>query len=231
MPTAKPVRPQARDHADRFVAWLAPKPLWWFLAIPIFGGLISALLALPYRPPWHELLAWTLLGISVSIAPLALTAVTAIRGRSLVTEAHDLADLCVISWTQFEELVAALFRQRQWQVILTQAGADGGADLVIKKPGQRGLVQCKQWRRDVGVDTVRAFYGAMAANGVTKGYFVTTSEFTSEAARFAHSVGLETISGTQLVRHLKRIKLETATPGSRQSGTRRSSVHASETLP
>jgi restriction system protein len=84
--------------------------------------------------------------------------------RSQATDALD-----GMSWREFEMLVGEGFRLQGYQVVETGgAGADGGVDLVLTKPGKSGgekfLVQCKQWRAyKVGVDVVRELYGVMAA--------------------------------------------------------------------
>ena len=66
-----------------------------------------------------------------------------------------------MSWREFEMLVGEGFRLQGYQVVETGGGgADGGVDLVLRRPGTAGnekfLVQCKQWRAfNVGVDVVR----------------------------------------------------------------------------
>ncbi len=63
---------------------------------------------------------------------------------------------------------------------------DGGIDGVIREDAL-GLdfiyLQAKRYAEDntVGSDAIRNFAGALVANGATKGVFVTTSRFTSEA--------------------------------------------------
>ncbi len=137
---------------------------------------------------------------------LAFTVATVTRDRNLIAEAHTLEDLRAISWTQFEELVGAPFRARLWRVVPTQPEADGGADLTIAKGKTTAYVQCKQWKRQVPVERVRAFYGAITANRITRGFFVTSGDFTLEAERFAQSVGIELIGGGALVRYLRGVQ-------------------------
>jgi restriction system protein len=105
-----------------------------------------------------------------------------------------------MTWQQFEMLVGEGFRQQGYQVVETGGGgADGGVDLVLKKNGEKYLVQCKQWRAfKVGVEVVRELYGAMAAGGATGGFVVTSGRFSEEASRFAEGRNVVLIDGARL---------------------------------
>ncbi len=98
-----------------------------------------------------------------------------------------------MSWPEFEMLVGEAFRRGGYSVTETGGGgADGGVDLVLRKDGEKYLVQCKQWRAyKVGVTTVRELYGVMAAAGAAGGFVVTSGVFTQEAKSFAED---ETLS-------------------------------------
>ena len=202
----KPLRPQPSETADHIVSWLARKSAGWYLVVAFIGAGLGALVALPLHPTWHELLAWALAGFAVPCAFIAITVAAVTRDRNLIVEAHGLDDLRALSWSQFEEFVGSLFRARKWQVVGTRREGDGGADLIVRKDGKTGYVQCKQWRGQVNVEAVRSFYGCMAANKVGMGFFVTTGDFTPEAERFARSVGIELIAGAALVRHVREIQ-------------------------
>lgn len=109
-----------------------------------------------------------------------------------------------MSWREFEMLVGEGFRLQGFQVMETGgAGADGGVDLVLTKPGKYGgekfLVQCKQWRAfKVGVDVVRELYGVMAARGATGGFVVTSGRFTEDAINFASGRNVSLVDGPKL---------------------------------
>lgn len=87
---------------------------------------------------------------------------------------------------EFELLVGEGFRQQGYQVTESGGGgADGGVDLVLRKGGDKLLVQCKQWKAFmVGVTVVRELYGVMAADGAPWGFVVTSGRFTDEAKTF-----------------------------------------------
>ena len=111
--------------------------------------------------------------------------------------AEPFADL---SWQQFEQLVGELFRKQGYAAEETGGGgADGGVDLVLRRGGERHLVQCKQWRAyKVGVDTARELYGVMAARGAAGGFVVTSGRFTDEAKAFAEGRNIQLVDGACL---------------------------------
>lgn len=87
-----------------------------------------------------------------------------------------------MTWQEFEMLVGEAFRRREYMVSETGGGgADGGVDLVLRKDGEKLLVQCKQWKAfKVGVTTIRELYGVMAAGGAAGGFVVTSGVFTQD---------------------------------------------------
>jgi len=113
-----------------------------------------------------------------------------------------------MSWQEFEMLVGEAFRRKGYAVAeIGGGGADGGIDLVLKKSGEKFLVQCKQWKAfKVGVTTVRELYGVMAASGAVGGFVVTSGVFTQEAKTFAAGINIELIDGTALTAMIKKIQ-------------------------
>jgi len=95
---------------------------------------------------------------------------------------------------QFEELVAELFRDFGYEVVLTPRSRDGGVDVRAIHKDSIGtllyLIECKRHKPDnpVGVDVVRALYGVAAAEQATYGILAATSYFTKDAQEFAKTV-------------------------------------------
>ena len=125
-----------------------------------------------------------------------------------------------IGWQEFEMLVGEAFRLQGYQVIETGGGgADGGVDLVLRKSGEKFLVQCKQWKAfKVGVTVVRELYGVMAANGAVGGFVVTSGNFTDEAKSFASGRNVNLIDGPILFKMIKQAQGE-ARGRTRESAT------------
>jgi hypothetical protein len=121
------------------------------------------------------------------------------------------SDVCSLSWRRFEELAADVFRSHGWQVVLTQATRDGGADLILlhKRSGEAyAIVECKKYSksRRVGVEVVRTLVGAAVDWNVHRAYLVTSSDFTREALTKAaeygakdYQVSLDLVSATEFL--------------------------------
>ena len=115
-----------------------------------------------------------------------------------------------MSWQEFEMLVGEAFRRKGYAVVENGGGgADGGVDLVLRKDGEKFLVQCKQWKAyKVGVTTIRELYGVMAAQGATGGFVVTSGVFTQEAKEFADGRNIDLIDGVALKKFISDIQPE-----------------------
>ena len=114
--------------------------------------------------------------------------------------------LNAMSWREFEMLVGEAFRVQGYSVVETGGSADGGVDVVLRKDSEKYFVQCKQWRaQTVGVPIVRELYGAMAAQGATGGFVVTSGRFTKPASEFAEGRNVTLIDGPQLHAKIQRV--------------------------
>jgi restriction system protein len=75
------------------------------------------------------------------------SALFAAKRRRLVGDQQSLETLRAIPWKDFEYLVAEAYRRQVFAVDYSVGrGAVGGLDLVLRKDGQRSLVQSKQWQ-------------------------------------------------------------------------------------
>lgn len=114
-----------------------------------------------------------------------------------------------ISWQKFEILIGEHFRRKGYQVTETADGADGGVDLVLRKDGEKCLVQCKHWRAyKVGVKPVRELLGVMASKSASGGIVVASGEFTADAKRFARENNIQLVDGRilkQIIANSKRV--------------------------
>jgi restriction system protein len=116
-----------------------------------------------------------------------------------VQKGSSLSVLNDMTWQEFEMLVGEAFRRKGYTVSETGGGSDGGVDLVLRKDGEKLLVQCKQWKAyKVGVTTIRELYGVMAAAGAAGGFVVTSGIFTQEAKSFAEGRNINLIDGCEL---------------------------------
>ena len=174
---------------------LAPPPV---TGVNQLGGAMPYLVArtagmfLQYLAPFALLLASLLAWIAKR------------KRRKLLIETEGRrasAPLQQLSWKAFEQLVAAHFEREGYTVTPTQAGADGGVDVIARKGSETFLIQCKQWRATkVGVSVVRELFGLMAAQGATGAYVVSMGPFTREARHFAEGRNIELVDAHVLLK-------------------------------
>lgn len=113
-----------------------------------------------------------------------------------------------IEWRRFEALCEALFAQGGFETQSQSHGADGGVDIWLfsrHAQGPAAVVQCKHWRgRPVGVKQVREFFGVMAAKGLKRGTFATSSTFTDDALQFCRENGISALDSGRLLELIAR---------------------------
>lgn len=80
-----------------------------------------------------------------------------------------------------EQTVGSVFRDFGYSSEVTCYQKDGGVDVILCRAGKRIGVQVKTSKNAIGVEQIRALSDAMIHQGLTKGIFVTTSRFTSDA--------------------------------------------------
>ena len=134
--------------------------------------------------------------MSVRLAPVAgafvlllwcLAELTKLVNRRRLDGQTGLDSIGDLSWAEFEELVAEIFRRQGYAVEHTgSAAGDGGVDVRLRRNGQTTLVQCKHWKTwTVRVNVIRELRGAMAAEGADYGIVVSYGAFTPDATSFA----------------------------------------------
>lgn len=158
------------------------------------------------------------LNASVSKSPAELAPVRPVLEFSMVdprfieeTDVLSTLDqrpnLMELTPSEFEALIANLFKAMGLETRLTQASRDGGVDCVAYDPrpilGGKVVIQAKRYKHTVGVSAVRDLYGTMQNEGASKGILVTTSGYGKAAFDFAEGKPLELLSGSNLLYLLK----------------------------
>lgn len=151
-------------------------------------------------------LAWLFLGLCWAAALASYLGSR--RRRRLLDTRDSLNSLASGSWAQFEQLVGEAFRRHGYTVEETGLGCpDGGIDLILRKQGQKVLVQCKQWRsRQIGVGVVREMAGLLAHHGADAVKIVCIGTFTRDAEAFAAGKPIELIRGEALLRMIRTVQ-------------------------
>lgn len=113
----------------------------------------------------------------------------------------------------FEEFVAELFEALGYEVDRVGGTGDEGADLMVRRQGLIGVVQCKYHSRGVvGSPELQKFLGTVHHTRSHKGFFVTTRTFTLAAEKFVAEHPIELIDGPRLVELVQ----EAMGPGARK---------------
>jgi restriction system protein len=202
-------RKQKTSPAEDLMEIVALLPWWGALLMAILSYVVLGAIAFQLQGSVFGAMLGMVLGFAQYIVPIvcvAAAAVSAFRANVRTKLFNDVAEstaadrLNSMSWQQFELVVGEGFRRHGYAVGETGGGGpDGGIDLVVRKGGEKFLVQCKQWRAlKVGVSVVRELYGAMAADGASGGFVVTSGRFTDEAKAFASGRNIELLDGPLL---------------------------------
>jgi HJR/Mrr/RecB family endonuclease len=99
-------------------------------------------------------------------------------------------DIHQIGHRKFEELIAELLSDMDFDVELTPATRDGGRDVLAYWNSPIGrllcLVEAKKYRSDrpVGISLVRNLYGTLMDEQATSAMLVTTADFSPDARKF-----------------------------------------------
>ena len=113
----------------------------------------------------------------------------------------------------FEKVVASIFKDHGYLARVTAYSGDGGIDVILEgKDGDLIGVQVKRYKNKISVAQIRELTGALVLNGITKGIFVTTSEFQSGVYSIAkqsteRGYPIELIDATSFLQELKIAQL------------------------
>lgn len=115
---------------------------------------------------------------------------------------YKTGDFNEISPNNFEKAIEELFTFMGYSVTRVGGSGDGGVDLRGRNSstGEKVIIQCKRYKGNVGIGTIRDFYGAFIHSKSDKGFVVTTSTFTKESRNWVRDKPIELIDGEKLSR-------------------------------
>jgi ribosomal protein L37AE/L43A len=109
-----------------------------------------------------------------------------------------------LEWKRFEQIVALYYGETGVCAKCTCNGPDGGVDVRLHRNGEERpycYIQCKAWGSEkVKLTTMREFLGVMAADKITEGIFLTTSDYWPEARTFAEANGIAALTADDFIR-------------------------------
>ncbi|MFD4706100.1 restriction endonuclease [Gottfriedia sp. NPDC058432] len=103
----------------------------------------------------------------------------------------------------FEYYVAAFLQiTRDFKTQVTQASKDGGKDIIAYDGKEKIYIEVKHWQGKVGRPAIQKLEGAMSADRIKRGYFITSSGFTKDALAYANKTNITLIDGNELIRQM-----------------------------
>jgi restriction system protein len=188
---------------------------WWAAVVAALGSAVALFgIAHVADSALSETASPVLRGLTTTgivLLPLLFLAVGALSGWQHYKDQRNYADmfsergrflLQLLSWREFENLVAEFFRRKGFCVEKRSGRMpEGGVDLVASIGEDRYLVQCKHWRvQRVGVAVVRDLCRIAETEGAAGIFVVTSGSFTDEARRFVEQnrIAIELITGERL---------------------------------
>lgn len=190
---------------------------WWFSVIVagvVYAGMRWILPTMEFSNPMLRSLAATSPNFAwffglLLLFPALVSFIRSMQRKRVLDSRSDIDSIRDLSWADFELLIGEAFRRQGYSVEERGGGgADGGVDLVLRKSGEKVLVQCKQWKsRQVGVSVVRELYGVMMHEKAAKAIVAISGEYTEEAKFFARGKPLELLNGPALFRLVSKVKV------------------------
>ena len=96
-----------------------------------------------------------------------------------------------LTGVEFESELGEVYSRLGYEVTQTRATGDEGIDLILRRPGEFVVVQCKQHGKPAGQHFVRDLYGAMMHHGAQKAVLACTAGFTQAVRKFAKGKPIE----------------------------------------
>ncbi|BDG82328.1 MULTISPECIES: restriction endonuclease [Bacillus] len=129
-----------------------------------------------------------------------------IRARYLQND-YSVDTLLSLSPREFEYLIAKLYKSLGYNVQLTPPSNDGGKDVVAENQEigrkERLFIECKRYKKNVGVEKARALVGSITHVKATKGVLIGAKGFTRATINFAkENPSVELIGGQELLHFL-----------------------------
>ena len=107
-------------------------------------------------------------------------------------------DSVVSKGLSFEKFMAAIYEAMGYEVTITKASGDQGADLILTKDGQKKVVQTKRYENDVSNKAVQEVISAKEYYDADYGIVVSTSGFQPSAIELAERAHIELIDSAKL---------------------------------
>lgn len=120
---------------------------------------------------------------------------------------YGFAKLNNLTGEEFEELLKAYFKKNGYKVDLTPKSGDYGADLIVRKNGEKIIIQAKRYKGSVGISAVQEVIGAKEYYKGDKALVITNSYFTPAAKELAGKTRVKLWDGKVVAEMIEKKKL------------------------
>lgn len=111
-----------------------------------------------------------------------------------------------LSEKELEKFSAQVFSKMGYKAQLTSQTGDHGIDVLLINPkGQKEIVQCKQWNKQVGEPQVRDLFGTMQHEKAVRSWLIAPRGFSMPAKRWSKGKQIELIDDEELAKLLQSI--------------------------
>ena len=125
----------------------------------------------------------------------------------------NMSQLDSLSGIDFENFLKDMFEKLGYNVQVTKASHDYGADLLVSKNGTLAIVQAKCYSKTVGIKAIQEVVSAKCHYGATDAFVATNNFFSKDAEILALENGVKLIDRTVIEKMIAKydIKIEKTT--------------------
>jgi restriction system protein len=120
-------------------------------------------------------------------------------------KAAQIDEIDSMDGVQFEQYLRVLFQSIGYSVQMTASTGDFGADLLLKKDGQKIVVQAKRYSKSVGIKAVQEVISSVKMYQATEAWVITNSSFTKAAIDLANANEVRLIEREELVQMINQV--------------------------
>ncbi|MGI2294194.1 restriction endonuclease [Paenibacillus sp. GXUN7292] len=150
------------------------------------------------------------------------------QSRTERLKKSGIAEIDKMDGRRFEIYLSHLFKAHGYNVQVTQAAGDFGADLVISKNGKKIIVQAKRYSKNVGIKAVQEAQAAIAHYGAHEAWVVSNSDYTEAAYSLAKSNGVRLVNREKLIEMILALNPESRQVTNQQSLGTSEATHVNE---
>ncbi len=108
---------------------------------------------------------------------------------------------------EFEDFMKKVYEKLGYSVDQTPLSGDQGADLILKKPEEKIVVQLKRYKGKIGNKAVQEVFSAKSFYDASKAIVITNSRFTQSAIALANEIGVDLIDRDGVANILEKIDI------------------------